>query len=501
MRILVTGGSGVVGTGAITELVARGHEVVLLSRHADSDGRQWAHGVTPHNGDVTDPASIAGAADGCDAVMHMVAVVEEAGDITFENVNVKGTAAVLAEAARAGVGRFVFVSSLGAPTGKSAYHASKRKAESLVKRFGGSWTICRPGNVYGPGDEQVSMMLRMVRGPSPIVPTLGSGDQPFQPVWWEDCAKALATAVERSDLSGRELDIAGPEVTSQNGVLERLSAITGRAVTTIPVPDFLATLGAKAASAIGWDMPLSSDQATMVNEGNVIAAGGVNALDAVLGVTPTSLDAGLRQLADLQPEQLPGEGIGTLKRKRYWARIDSCSHSAAELFARFRASFNDVTPAFVEAGAEPGSTGELNEGESVTLSLPMRGHVQVRVAELTDTSTTLLTVQGHPLAGAVRFTCERDEGAVRFTVDVFDRAANVVDLIAMRTIGDRLQSHTWETVVERMVERSGGTARAGVQHESRDLDDAEARAVEQWLDDVTMRLKRRATSSKIDAVV
>ena len=101
----------------------------------------------------------------------------------------------------------------------------------------------------------------------------------------------------------------------------------------------------------------------------------------------------------------------------------------------------------------------------------------------------------------MRFTCERDEGAVRFTVDVFDRAANVVDLIAMRTIGDRLQSHTWETVVERMVERSGGTARAGVQHESRDLDDAEARAVEQWLDDVTMRLKRRATSSKIDAVV
>ena len=497
MRILVTGGSGVVGTGTVTELVARGHSVVLLSRHADSDVRQWAHGVTPRNGDVTNAASIAGAADGCDAVLHMVAVVEESGDITFQDVNVKGTANVLAESARARVGRFVFVSSLGAATGESAYHASKRTAEWLVKRFDGSWTICRPGNVYGPGDEQVSMMLRMVRGPSPIVPTLGSGDQPFQPVWWEDCAKALAAAAERVDLAGRELDIAGPEVTSQNDVLKRLGAITGRHVNTIPVPDILAQLGAKAASAIGWDMPLSSDQATMVNEGNVITAGGANALDAVLGVTPTRLDAGLRQLADMQPEQLPGEGIGTLKRKRYWARIVSCNRSAESLFTIFRNSFNEVTPAFVEAGAEPGSADVLREGESVTLSLPIRGHVQVRVAELSETSTTLLTVQGHPLAGAVRFTCAEEGEAATFAVDVYDRAASMIDLLAMRTIGDRLQSHTWETVVERMVERSGGSAPGGVQHELRDLDDAEARAVETWLDEVTMRLKRRETSEKI----
>ena len=47
MKILVTGGTGVVGTGTVTELLTRGHEVVLLSRHATDDARQWTKGVTP----------------------------------------------------------------------------------------------------------------------------------------------------------------------------------------------------------------------------------------------------------------------------------------------------------------------------------------------------------------------------------------------------------------------------------------------------------------------
>src|SRR5262245_6581810 len=114
MQILVTGGSGVVGVGTVTELVRRGHKVRLLARHARDDARQWPRGVTPHEGDVTDPASIAGAADGCDAVLHVAGIVDESPpDVTFEHVNVGGTRNMLAEAQRAGVRRFVYLSSLG----------------------------------------------------------------------------------------------------------------------------------------------------------------------------------------------------------------------------------------------------------------------------------------------------------------------------------------------------------------------------------------------------
>ncbi len=135
-------------------------------------------------------------------MLHLAGIVtEDPPDVTFATINVEGTKHILAEAERAGVKRFVFVSSLGAPRGESGYHRSKREAEAAVRSFRGAWTIGRPGNVYGPGDEQISVLLRMVRGASPIIPKIGDGDQPFQPIWWEDAAYALADLVERDDLS------------------------------------------------------------------------------------------------------------------------------------------------------------------------------------------------------------------------------------------------------------------------------------------------------------
>ena len=498
MQILVTGGSGVVGVGTVTELLRRGHQVRLLARHADEDARQWTSGVTPVIGDVADAASIAGAADGCDAVLHVAGIVEESPPkATFARVNVNGTRNVCAEAERAGVDRLVYVSSLGAPSGGSDYHRSKREAERIVERFRGNWTICRPGNVYGPGDGQISVMLRLVRGVTSIVPTVGSGTQSFQPIWWEDLAKALATVVERNNLAGDSLDIAGTETTCQNDLHERMSRITGRDVVSVPVPEMFATLGAKAISMVGWKIPFNDAEQQMLKEGNVIQEGGANALVETLRIVPTPLEVGLRRLAEEQPEQLPAEGIGTLKRKRYWADIVGGAHSPESLFELFRTHFDEVTPVFVDVKAEPRSTGVLDEGEAVTLALPMRGHVQVRCASVEPRRATLLTLEGHPLAGAVRFVSEPRGTAVRFQVEVYDRPANAIDFLAMRSVGDRLQDHTWSHVVDRMVQISGGSAPAGVEHETASLDEGEAKAIEQWVEELALKRKRAENEERV----
>ncbi len=490
MRVLVTGGTGVVGTGTVTALLRHGHEVRLLARHAREGARQWPDAVEPRPGDVTDVARVDGAAEGCEAVLHLAAIVEEEPpQRTFERVNVDGTHNLLAEATRAGVKRFVYVSSLGADRGDSPYHQSKRAAEALVRASGLDWVIARPGSVYGPGDEQLSLLLRLVRT-LPAVPVLSGGDAQFQPVWHEDLAEALARAVEREDLAGRALDLAGPDLTSQNDLLDRLAKLTGREPARIPLPDFVASAGLKVLDAVGLEVPLDEGQFQMLREGNLIADPRLNALTTTLGVEATPLSLGLERLADAQEEQLPAEGVGALTRKRFWGDIQGSGATPDSVFDWFTHHFQEATPGAMEVAAEPGAPQELAEGTTLTLSLPLRGHVQVRVAEATPRRATLLTLAGHPLAGAVRFLAEHRAECVRFEVQVYDRPASVVDFVAMRTIGVFFQNRSWERVVRAVAEGVGGTLVAGVHRESATLDADEADAIQRWLEELVNQRKR-----------
>ena len=490
MKVLVTGGTGVVGVGTVTALVRNGHEVRVVSRHAERDARRWPEGVEAWPGDVADAESIRGAADGCDAVMHLVAVVDESPpETTFDRVNVRGTQHIVREAERAAVPKLLFVSSLGCDRGSSPYHQSKRAGEKIVRDFDGEWIIVRPGSVYGPGDEQISLLLKMVRT-LPAIPVIGGGDDTFQPIWHEDLAEALVRALERDDLARETLEVAGPEITSQNDLIDRLSRITARNPVRVPLPDFLAKAGMAALGVVGIDVPFSDSQLAMLREGNIIADPSQNALTEVLGVMPTPLDRGLELLADAQVELRPEEGIGPLVRKRFWADIERSRRDPDDLFEYFRTHLNEVTPNFIEVGPEPGTANVIEEGETLTLSLPLRGHIQVRVAEAADRRITFLTLEGHPLAGAVRFLFDYHGSDVRFEIQVYDRPANVVDFVAMRTVGDFLQNRTWHAVVENVIRASGGEARDGVKSESGSLSDEDARAVESWLDALVVRLKQ-----------
>lgn len=491
MKVLVTGGTGVVGEASVTELVRRGHHVRLLSRGALQDSNQWADSVEPWPASVSERDKIRGAADGCDVVLHVAGIVAESPpDTTFQSVNVEGTRNIVAETERAGVGRLIYISSLGADRGESAYHKSKRAAEEIVGRFHGGWIILRPGNVYGPGDEVVSLLLRMVRT-LPAIPVIDGGDDRFQPIWVEDVARAVGDAVERPDLHGRILDLAGNDVTSTNDVVKKLASITGRDPMKIPVPGFIASAASAVAEMIGAPLPVNESQLTMLREGNIIGTAGANALTAVFRIEPTTLEEGLKKLADAQPEQLPDEGVGTLSRKRFWADISGSRLTPEELFERFRRDFNEATPGIVDAEIEPGTRCDLEMGATLTMSLPARGNIQVRVQELTPVKATLVTLDGHPLAGAVRFLSEQRGDQVRFEAQVYDRPASLADWLVMKTVGESVQARTWESLVQRMVQESGGSAPRGIQQSEEGLDEQQAERIEDWIRDLVMERKRR----------
>ena len=457
MKVLVTGGTGVIGTAAVRALLAGGNSVRLFSRHAAEDAARWRGEVETREGSISSSDEVTGAAEGCDAILHIAGIAEESlPDLTFENVNVHGTANLLQEGERAGVKRFVYVSSLGAERGGSDYHASKLRAEGLAEAYPGEWLICRPGNVYGPGDEVVSFLLQMVRS-SPAAPVIDAGDQPFQPIYSEDLGAALALAVTRRDLARQVLLLAGPEVTTMQDLLDRLARLTGRDPVRVPVPSTIASLGAQAASLLGVRLPVDDNKLAMLREGNVIRPGEVNALTEILGVQPTPLDEGLRRLATTQPEQLPAEeGTGTLTRRIFHARLTGVHRSPADLFAEFRRRFFELVPEGTMGDAgEPASPPRLEAGGTLTLGLPLRGNVQVRVAQLTNTSMTFVTVAGHPLVGSVTFRFVGAPGNdLRFEVETCDRPASLPDALAMLP-GSVLKNWNWTTVVRNTAESLG----------------------------------------------
>ncbi|HEX8170535.1 MAG TPA: NAD(P)H-binding protein [Thermoanaerobaculia bacterium] len=485
MKILVTGGTGVIGEGAIPELLARGHQVRLLSRHADEDAKQWP-GVEPFRGNVADAASLNGAASGCDAVLHIAGIVnEDPPKLTFQSVNVDGTQHMIDAARRAGVQRFVFVSSLGADVGASDYHQSKVAAERLVEGSGLRWTIIRPGNVYGPGDEVISLILKMVRA-LPAVPVIDDGAQEFQPIWHEDLAKILAAAVERNDINAQILEAAGPEITTMNDLLKRFGTITDRSPLRVPVPMALAQLTTKLGS-MAVDLPLDEQKLTMLQETNVIR--GKNAAE-ILGVQTTPLDHALRLLADALKEVTPDEGVGSLEHKKFYADVRGSKLSPAALMKEFRERVNDFMP--LEFVAEPGAATRIERGATLTGSLPLRGNFQVRVEVAEPTHVVLATIEGHPLAGIVEFTTSSEGDALRFSIDIFARASNVIDWLAVRTIGAPAQNANWRAVVQRVIDFTGGTS-DGVHEEKEKLEGADAERVEQRVRELVQERTRDET--------
>ncbi len=496
MKILVTGGTGVIGESVVRELHRRGHAVRVLSRNAGRGELWWPEGVEGWAGDVSQEKTLHKAAEGCDAVIQIAGIVEETPpNRTFQSVNIDGTRWMLIEAERAGVQKFVYVSSLGAERGTSAYHKSKCVSEDVVKGFTRDWVIVRPGAVYGPGDEHLSVLLRMVRS-LPVIPTIGDGNQQFQPIWHRDLAQLFAAVIERPDVRCVVLDAAGPDRTSQNDLIARMRKLTDRPAVQAPLPEIVAGWGIKALGAIGVDVPFTEAQLAMLGEGNVIPPGRENALD-ILGIPGTTLSEGLRRLVDDQPEQLPSEGVGTLERKRFWVDIDNSTFDADGLFDHVRENLADLMPSIVEMAAEPGTRCRIDEGETLTLDLPVRGHVQVRVAEAGDRRITLLTLAGHPIAGAVRFEVMPRDGGLRFQIEVFERPASVVDELMLRTVGGWVQRAAWVGLAENVAKAAGGNAQP-VQATREELDARELDVVDRWARALSAQLSRNSKSSGLD---
>lgn len=169
--VAITGATGFVGQALIDRALDAGFEVRALTRR-EQPARK---GVVWINGDLANARALNRLMKGAEAVIHVAGVINAPDAAAFEDGNVSGTLAVIEAARKAGVPRFVFVSSLSAREPKlSDYGASKAKAEKLVKASGLDWTIVRPPAIYGPRDREMFELFRIARwGVLPMPPKQG----------------------------------------------------------------------------------------------------------------------------------------------------------------------------------------------------------------------------------------------------------------------------------------------------------------------------------------
>jgi uncharacterized protein YbjT (DUF2867 family) len=296
MKVLVTGGTGFVGTAIVHELRARELDVRALVRNPRNAERVKAWDVEPAFGDVTDATSVLAAARGCTHVIHLAAIIRgRASD--FERVMIGGTQTVIAAARTAGAERFVHMSAL--PLGEhnrtlTPYFAAKWQMEHDVKASGIEHVVFRPSFVFGRSGGALPTFIRQVRL-SPAVTVIGSGRQRLQPVWIDDVAAHFATALELPLAANRTFELGGPDVVTWDDLYKRIAKTLRKRRTLVHVPAGVARSGAR---LIEWipGSPLTADQVTMLDKAGDSVVHGSDTVDTfALPLLP--LDEQLRRAA------------------------------------------------------------------------------------------------------------------------------------------------------------------------------------------------------------
>ncbi len=256
MTILVTGGSGFLGSHVIEQLSQAGRSVrALVRRSSDTKFLRTLSNVELFDGAVDDRASLERAVDGVEAVVHSAGLVKARSLEEFMRVNARGTENLLDVCVpRSGeLKRFVQISSItvggpsdaygnavrvdATPRPVTDYGRSKLAAELAVlsKKDQLKVTIIRPPAIYGPRDREILAFFKSIK--LGVLPLLGSSQSKLSMTFGPDCARACVRAIDADVPSGSIFAVDDGAVhTMAELISEAESAMGKRAFLRIPLP-------------------------------------------------------------------------------------------------------------------------------------------------------------------------------------------------------------------------------------------------------------------------
>jgi len=257
VKVLITGGTGFIGSRLALECLRRGNSVVVLGQQNNVSELQnkelvESKGAVVSLASVTDRDALFKLLPGIDLVYHLAAAQHEANVPAqrFWDVNVTGTTNVLEASVQAGVKRFVQGSTIGvygaALEGEiseksplrpdNIYGVTKLEAEKLVLSFRDKIPVVliRISETYGPGDRRLLKLFRGIK--KGLFFRIGSGKNWHHPIFIDDLIEGLMLASASDSVLGKTFVLAGKEAVTTNQMVDVIAERLGTGISKLQIP-------------------------------------------------------------------------------------------------------------------------------------------------------------------------------------------------------------------------------------------------------------------------
>ncbi len=287
MRILVSGASGFIGSGLVSALVEKGHEVCALMRPSASADFLKGIPFTRLTGDILDQDSLKRACHNVDAVYHVAGLTSARSREEYFRFNAEGTKNLAMAAAQAkSVKRFIFVSSLAASGPSvglspkvesdadhpvSMYGESKLRGELYLDELKGQlpFIVIRPPMVYGPRDKNVYLFFKSIqRNWMPLLPSkTPTGHKYYSAIHVDDLIQVLVNSLSspaEAFTNGERFHVSDGQIYTFERIMNLISTELKVKPIRIRIPGGLVALlasgGTLAGRILNRSLPLNRDK-------------------------------------------------------------------------------------------------------------------------------------------------------------------------------------------------------------------------------------------------